>query len=705
MKKILMKIIKEKKEKDITANNNLDFHLEGFKPDKKNQNKISLVDESKFNRLKINIIKNSDTSIIFYLKLFSIFFIIFSIALIIYDSIVNKNNLNDMDEFLTRNLIFNHTKISSGKIFLEAEFFKFMIENYINNDDCFTSTCRLVVVEGFQNSLNDLQKQKSIFTKLGTKEDKNSEIIKSLSDVTIYNVDRIDVVKANMEIIINLLINYCLRIIEINNEYLPKNWDGAIEYIQNSKSFDHNQYEISQQLNISLTNLIEQSLHFADFDRKGYNEKEKEERINTSFNQFPISLVIMLILSILLIGIFFYFIYYLYTYEAYFIERLIDFNNQKFEAYVKQLEELKKKLRNENEDTKKEKEEQKKSKRMKGKEKSKLLHQQKKKKLMMRKFFLKMDIFQCIKILIIVIIGLSYYIFSSVIESSVKNDYLEKDYISDRTEGIFKYSLDIHISLLENLRYLIEFVDSENILNNNGIIEVNNKTYTKSDINSFIDENFPNITLQNINEIEYPHLGDLLMPIISKALGDDDESTESQLNQLYNGDACEYLFKNNIKAIENCKSFWNGIMSKGMEQALTQMSVSISSVLDELKDVNKKSVTKEEILKLFKPDSNFFQFHFFMEYYFYEAYLRTSELFSVLRKDIVSTIEIKFNSLLIVFLIINIVLFFFIILYIYSIRNYFNSFLYFIAIFPLKFLAEEENLFRQILKLNDNMFR
>ena len=124
----------------------------------------------------------------------------------------------------------------------------------------------------------------------------------------------------------------------------------------------------------------------------------------------------MVIFIILFIGVFFNFIYYLYTYEIYFVEKLIDFNNPKFEAYIKQLEEIKKKLRNENEEDddedkedelgfgtglgskkeeeskkkekdnkeknnedKKEKEEQKK-KRMRGKEKSKFQHQQKKKK-------------------------------------------------------------------------------------------------------------------------------------------------------------------------------------------------------------------------------------------------------------------------------------------------------------------------------------
>ena len=57
------------------------------------------------------------------------------------------------------------------------------------------------------------------------------------------------------------------------------------------------------------------------------------------------------------------------------------------------------------------------------------------------------------------------------------------------------------------------------------------------------------------------------------------------------------------------------------------MSVSISSVLDQIKEINKKDVTTEEILNIFSEKSNFLQFHFFMEYYFYEAYLKTANLF------------------------------------------------------------------------------
>ena len=58
----------------------------------------------------------------------------------------------------------------------------------------------------------------------------------------------------------------------------------------------------------------------------------------------------MVIFIFLFIGVYFYFIYYLYDYEIFFVGKLIDFNNQKFDAYLKQLEEIKKKLRNDNEE-------------------------------------------------------------------------------------------------------------------------------------------------------------------------------------------------------------------------------------------------------------------------------------------------------------------------------------------------------------------
>ena len=58
---------------------------------------------------------------------------------------------------------------------------------------------------------------------------------------------------------------------------------------------------------------------------------------------------------------------------------------------------------------------------------------------------------------------------------------------------MYKYSLDIHLSLIENLTKLIDFVDLKIELRNNGNVTIDNKVYT--DIDTFIEENFPSISV------------------------------------------------------------------------------------------------------------------------------------------------------------------------------------------------------------------
>ena len=128
--------------------------------------------------------------------------------------------------------------------------------------------------------------------------------------VKIYNLNRVDRVQCNMEFNLNLIINCCLKLIEFDSQ-LPLDWNDALNYIITAES-DDEKLEIVQYLNISLINLIEQSLQYTRQDRNGFNEVEKRQKIDTSFNPFPISLVIMVIFIVIFIGLFFYFIYYLY---------------------------------------------------------------------------------------------------------------------------------------------------------------------------------------------------------------------------------------------------------------------------------------------------------------------------------------------------------------------------------------------------------
>ena len=220
---------KEKKEND-SRNNNIDIPIVGFHQEKKNQNanQVSSADEAKFNRLKTSIIENSDTFIIFYMKILNILFAALTIFFVIYDSIINTNNIEEMDAFLKENLVFNHTKISAGRIYLEAILYKYMEDNFISDGDCLSLPCRLVAIYGFEDGINDLQKQKPLFTTFSKKEDIFNTKVKEMKSVTITNLHRKDVVQCNMEFNINLIINCCLKVMEFNSQ-LPENWSDVLE--------------------------------------------------------------------------------------------------------------------------------------------------------------------------------------------------------------------------------------------------------------------------------------------------------------------------------------------------------------------------------------------------------------------------------------------------------------------------------------------
>ena len=125
---------KEKKENE-NKNNNIDLQIAGFN---KNQNviQISSADEAKYNSIKTKIVQNTDTFIICYMKIMNVLFAILTIFFVVYDSIINRKNIEKMDKFLKENLVFNHTKITAGRIYLEAVFYKYMKQKYITDEDC-----------------------------------------------------------------------------------------------------------------------------------------------------------------------------------------------------------------------------------------------------------------------------------------------------------------------------------------------------------------------------------------------------------------------------------------------------------------------------------------------------------------------------------------------------------------------------------------
>ena len=99
---------------------------------------------------------------------------------------------------------------------------------------------------------------------------------------------------------------------------------------------------------INLKNMIEQSYFFYNLKLKVFSIDEliKSNRDDKEFFYFPFSFVISAVIFLFLLFFFIYYMISLFNMEIYFLDKLINFNSTDFENYLKKLDEIKKKLRN-----------------------------------------------------------------------------------------------------------------------------------------------------------------------------------------------------------------------------------------------------------------------------------------------------------------------------------------------------------------------
>ena len=730
----------------------------GIKPDgvfsraPSSLNTKSSIDSASFNKLKNGILEKREISLVKIMKTLCCIFIVLTIILIIIDSNIIENNFEDLRDYLQQNLFFNHSKITVSCIYLSGLNLKWIKDGYIPETNCELNTsCTLFYSQLLSNCIDDIKLQKENSSTF-------YEDFKIILDVAkdiqldVFNLTTKDTLSIDIDNLLNLLISNGLKL----NANLDLYYLGE------------NIYDINS------LNLLDQSLGFLSDDNVvGFDDNAKEDKIKEHFSPVQFSLIIDLVFVIIVFMIFGFLIFKLNEMEKYYITKLISFHSNNFDLYLKTLEELKKKLRNENgededkingelelgelssrkgsknegddkkdkkgtkskqdeDDDEKEKESNKKrkaNKKQRGAKQAKANQQKLEKKRIMSKFFFTWNVLLIIKIFFSLLISFSYYIVVSFIESSKKEDYLEFDGTTDAIEGVFKNSFDIFISLKTELALYENFeVERKRIINklseNSSIpLEFNGKNYTNPEDVRKLPSYY--MSIPNNNEIIIPKLGNLLMPLVKDLEGASDATKE--LNELYNTDACFILFGNKEEpGYQSCSKFWSGIIVKGMEQSITQMGVVINTVIDELNSLNvegmniggssgeyNSSITKRNLdgevgrntfESILLPTSAFSQYEVFIEYYLLNAYMKTVSIFLTLKKVKIKSIYDTFRIILYSY-IVGVALLFFVLLYlVYSSKNMFNTFLNFVGILPVKFLLEDDTLYKDVLRLEQHIF-
>ncbi len=321
----------------------------------------------------------------------------------------------------------------------------------------------------------------------------------------------------------------------------------------------------------------------------------------------------------------------------------------------------------------------------------------------MSKFFFRWNLFYILKVMSIIVVSMSYYLVFMLIESQKKKDYLSFDSSTNQVEGIYKSSFDIFLSLKTQLEPYEEILsDIKNALIS--LEENPNQTVTINGVNCS-DAKCVNATVKfemtvpSAAEITTPKLGNLLMPLVNDMKSISDSATD--LNNLYNSDACAVLFKDDEYAYGNCSTFWQSILLKGMEQSITQMSVILNTVIDELNSLNNNEKTFETLIG---NTSAFSQYELFIEFYLFKAYMKTVEIFKNFRETNLKSMKKTFKMICYIYVIGSFLLFFIMLYFVYSSRTVFNSFLNFIGIIPVKYLMEDDTLYKDVLKLESSIF-
>jgi hypothetical protein len=684
----------------------------------------SSVDSASFNKLKNGILEKKEVSAIKLMRYLSFCFGLGTILLVFFASQSSKEVFTNINEFLVENLYFNHSKISVSCLYLATLNFKFVKYGFYNDSRCFID-CNQFYSNMLSTCVSDIKTEKENSTYFY---DQFKQILNKEKQITLdlYGFDIKDNVLIDVENNLNLLVVYGLNLNSQLNDFLNKQ---------------------DTQMDVVSQNILQQSLIYIEDDNiSGFNDDEKTSILSSSyFSPINLILIIEACLFVILIMAFIYLIFSLYRLENYYLRKLINFKNSSFEAYLKSLEEIKKKIRNDNgeeddkvngdelgqdfqekskddkskdgdgsnngkkktkkkgdkdkdkEDKEEDGEKHRKKKNLR-KNKNKAVKNYREEKInVMGKYFLKWNIFFCIKVILILLLSVSYYLVVSLLDQSTQQNMLSFDYTTNAIEGVYKQSFIIYLNLKTELGKYIDFeIGKIKAIDQlaNGPVRYYNMTFTSADV-----LNQTRYYMDLPSSLNTPKIGHLLMPLVNTDLTVAPASIVT-LNNLYNVDACKVLFPV-AGDYSKCSNFMSSILTKGMEQSITQMSVLVTSVLDDLHSLNNNN---KELSSVIAQGGEYNTYEQFVEWYLFQSYMATVQIFRSLNSDNLQQIYLTYQSLMIGYICIVVLLFGFLLYFVYRSKSIFNNFMNFIGILPAKYLIEDAELYREILKLEQHIY-
>ena len=637
----------------------------------------SSTDSVELNKIKNEISSKNDSFYIKIMKYSTYLYAILVLTFVIIEFAKTTSIFNSMIDFLEENRYFSKVRIDVACLynsFLGAKYLKnyYMPKNF--ETIIYNETYAKLIIKCI-NDIENLNKNMYYY------HDDFLNIFNQKTNVSVHPLLTLDYDYLYLDLRnwLNLLISHCMKIYTYFNDYLG----------------DNGEYE--NLLSSYIMNILENSYKFFYSNYIGFNGEEKEKKCEAISANSPIDLIIICILAFSLSGAMGYYVYQINGLEIFYLERLINFTSPNFEEYLKRLDELKKKFREDNneEDDKnpddaenkddeidandelysgrkgnkknldKSKNNDNKNSKKKKSKQNKLYQKRQEKKKIMSKHFYKINFFFLLRISIILVISIVYFIVSLIITAKLKSNYYKFDNIIEEIDKVFFNSYDIFLTIKKSIEIF-------------------------SNANFALDK----INIPKESDITKPKFGNVLMNLINN-----DRYTNSTLvrfSTLYNGNSC-VIFTEDESTDTTCSKIFSSILSKGIEQSIVQMGIVISGVLEELTWVK----NKESLLNIFNTSESYKNYEAFMGKYLLKAFWETNDIMKVFRNDEKNYIFKINNILLVAFMCVYMILLVIFIYFIYDYVTIFNSFLNFIGILPSKFICDDDMLYQNILKLQE----
>ena len=634
--------------------------------------------DSRFNKLKLEIINKKQIFPIKIMHYLCFFFACITIILIIYNQSLIKDYFKNIAIFSQENLMFNMTKITIGVMYMQVSDVKLQLHN------CFTDkeyNYTKFYTKLISDNIDILIEIKDKFNYISS-EFKDIVSTKNNFELSIYGNDTMELYKFDFDNILTFFINGGMNLLKFYNSLLT------------AEDLNLLTYGYAEFLDLE----NQTYLFYHNPNYVGFDNNQKKKKIKISANNFPFIINAIMYIVLLLVDIFF--LFRLQKIILVFVNRLINFNKPSFDLYIKNLDDIKKKLQNEKEEEEKDdldlnnsdtdrknskseddesiKESKKfdltrKVKKNTKKNVSKIQKQKKSKIKVMTRYFLKNNLIFGVKVVLMLIISLAYYIIIILIEFAKKDEILSFDVINDKMIGILKATYDEFILIKKQIQNF-----EQNLIN----CEIIDET--------LIDK----MEIKTISDIKIPSFGNDIMRITT------DFGFHGQALDNFSTLFVENITKSLEEVYPDELYMYKDLLINGMEQTLINMGSLFGVVIDEINHINEHPYEFKDLLNKFK----YRNLELFLCEYYQKAILIADELFYDLRTQKLNSIinTIKIVSYIYVF--VTVIILILLVFTILHLRDVFYSFIYFISILPFKYLLEDKDLYDEIIKLGDDYF-